>query len=378
MDPRESVPFAVQPALPGWTWSVLAGLTAVMVGVGSVGSLVAAALLSLGVRKFVLLDPKKFRRESVVSQCEESEVDELKVRAVARRLRRLYASVVALPLPVEFLEPGWAGPDSIVVSCTDTKAGQRAANRLALAMRRPLFRVNLEPRCLAASVTYMDFSRPDVPVCLECGWDGADYKEQSSAASCDGMSGGRPTGAPRALSALTAAWGGLTIASALASEKAGERLSGSEYIFGAMGPSLTRTVLPGNPGCLAPQHGRRGPLVRLSETPASVSFESLAARSNLGGGKLRISGSGQLSLRCRCAGCGRVREGARWWRNPLRPVGRCGCGARLFPDSFESVTSWSREEAASVWSAPLSSLRVGRKAVVTFSAGDDEVNYVLR
>ncbi len=193
----------VQPAVPGWAGEALSAVTAVLVGVGAIGRVLCQHLFWLGIRNFVLVDPKKYRAVSVSSQCHPDEIGRYKVAAVAHQLRRQGARVAGLPIPAEELDPGWLRPPCIAVASADRHSADLAAHKLALAQKVRFYKVNLEPALMLSSFRFYDYTLDSLCRCLECGWDDAAYLRQRPIHSCEEVSE-RSTGSPRPLSELTA------------------------------------------------------------------------------------------------------------------------------------------------------------------------------
>ncbi len=349
--------------------------TVVLIGVGAIGTPLALYLLNLGFRCFVLFDPKCHKEANVITQCSPSEVGRLKVKAAARRLRRAGAAIVlAWPSFVELVEPGWAGPQTIIVVCGDRLAAVRAAHDLARALRRPLFRINIEASCTVAALSAFDYRGASIERCALCSWSSREFAAQETVTSC-APSTERPTGSPRALSALAAGWGALTIARAMVGGSEATGIWNQSLVFSPDGPTFLESRLPANPHCPG-GHSLGSDLVWLPERPAELSLDLLARRAGFDPAEVTVRGSGSLTLAGRCAACRREHRG-RWWRRGNGPVGRCACGGAVHASPFWTLESFARSEVGEHWTRPLSELRVGRRALLELAAEDREVRYVV-
>lgn len=336
---------------------------AAVVGLGAVGTPLVLDLLSLGVRRFVLFDPKVHKPENVATQCAPGEVGQLKVKVAARKLRRAGAErVIAWPYYVELVEPGWVGRCSIVVACGDRLSAVRAAHDLARSLRRPFFRLNIEPLHSLTTLSCYDYRPETIEVCALCGWGPREYAAQESVTSC-APSRERPTGSPRALSSFAAGWGAMTIVRTMSVSSSPSW--GQSFSFSADGPQFVRSILPSHPECLG-HHSDLGDVVRLHETPRELSIHELCRLAGYDDDGTVVTGSGQIAARARCDGCCETARGC-WWSRSGQPAGRCDCGGTLHPLPFSALSSFGKRDVSSGWDLPLSSLGVRRKAIITLN-----------
>ncbi|MCZ6796006.1 MAG: ThiF family adenylyltransferase [Planctomycetota bacterium] len=347
-----------------------------LVGLGALGGPLALFLLGLGFRRFVLCDPKSHRESNVGTQCERQDVGVRKVRRVARELRAGGASsVVAWPTPVEFVEPGWISEDGVVIVCGDRLSAVRASHDAARAVRRPMFRINIEPVYALATVTTYDYRPREIDSCALCGWSAEDFASQEKVTSCGDITRERPTASSRALSHFAAGFGALLVAETLAADGEPHRsLWNRSFSFSAVAPTFLESTVARNDDCPG-GHEACGPVVRLRETPDEISLRGLAERAGSpGSGWFR--GSGALCLRARCEGCGRQETGG-WWLRRHRPLRRCSCGGRLWALPLFTLETFERADADAVWDVPLSRLGVGRRAAITMVHPERPGTFVL-
>ncbi len=356
------------------TWEVA------LIGLGSIGTPLALYLANLGFRRFVLYDPKRHKAANVRTQCAEDEVGAFKVKAAAARLRAAGAErVIAWPSFVELVEPGWVGPDALVVVCGDRLSAVRAAHDVARTLDRPLVRINIEPRYAAATLSAWDYRRGPDASCALCSWGAREFAAQEHIVSCE-PSDERPTGSPRALSTLAASQGALMIAQAL-TQNGGAGIWERSFVYSPAGPAFLDSHLPAAATSCLGDHSPHAAVVRLDETARALSFDALARQAGFDVDRAVVRGSGQVALAARCSRCGDVRKGC-WWRRAPGPVARCACGGAVHGMPFWTLGSWRRQDIASHWERPLAELGVGRRALIeiaaspsaaTSSASDDDV-----
>lgn len=112
----------------------LASRTAMLVGVGALGTPLAILLRSLGFRRFLLVDPKKHKESGIRTQCQPGDVGVAKVHALSRQLLALGAeAAVPLASAVEDIEPRCGGRVN-VRSTLWNASGQRSRPRDAAAV----------------------------------------------------------------------------------------------------------------------------------------------------------------------------------------------------------------------------------------------------
>jgi tRNA A37 threonylcarbamoyladenosine dehydratase len=77
------------PPLSEVDWQLVADANVVLVGAGAVGRPLLRGLAQLGLRRAVIVDPKRYRERSIHSQCRPEEVGRLKAEVVAEELTAL-------------------------------------------------------------------------------------------------------------------------------------------------------------------------------------------------------------------------------------------------------------------------------------------------
>jgi len=347
-----------------------------LVGVGALGTPLAILLRSLGFRRFLLVDPKKHKKSGIRTQCQPGDVGIAKVHALSRRLLDLGAeAAVPLASAVEDIEPGWAGPDAVVVSTCDRLSGTRAASDLALAMRLPFFRLQVEPAYEYATLSSFDYRQSTVSCCVTCGWSDDDFLAQEQVHSC-APGAERPTGSPRALSSFAAGWGALTLARALAPDLPQDSAPWNQQLsFTPMCQEVVTSALPRLASCECQR--QRPALVRLASQPVDVSFMDLLERSGCLAKRCWLRGSGELARRARCQGCGTEVPG-HWWVRGDGPCGRCAtCQGDLHAIPRLTLASFRANEITAHLDAPLASFGVPPRATVTITENERSVTFVL-
>ena len=378
-------------------WSRLAACQAVMVGVGAVGRALVELLAHLGLRRFVLIDPKPYRAVSVATQCEPDEVGRPKAIVLGERLRRLGAEVTTFVRDVYDVEPGHVEPDAIVIVSADNRRADIGANRLAAQMRVRLVKANVEPALLLAGIRCYDLRGARPETCLECQLTDAQYAQQWHPASCEGPDGphGRPssvvrsTGSPRALTQIAASATALAVAQLVGSSTRGESTwFARQWQLNLLTGQATWSQLGPKPACRWDHTRHWRSLRRLSARSDELTLSGLIETACCGDpadtqllfpAELPLSpaASGAACWRRGCPGCGRgwtklapASAGARWppcLSGPARKFrprlfNRGGVG-RSLPGEYPAARSLrSRavmDNSAVLWSAHTRTLTMG-------------------
>jgi hypothetical protein len=370
-DPRYILPKidlgACLPGLADMNWHLMREAVAFCVGVGAVNRPLAEFLAYLGVRRFCLVDPKSYKAQSVVSQCEPHEVGCAKAGVVAERLNRLGAEAIPLVADVLEIEPGHVTPDSVVIVSADNRRAEIGAARLAASMRVPFMKVNVEPLFLMASIRCYDLRATDYDVCPECQMSDEQYLHQRHPRSCDGTAE-RATGSPRALCSFAAAAGALSFAQIVGSPGHwAHEWCGRQWQATLLGGQASWSRLSPKPNCRW-EHGRHWDgLERIVEGPTHTTLASLFDRTGWqkhSGLQIRVSGS--LATRGMCDRCGAAHEILHWVRTPSDSVGRCGCSGTLTTPPFWTYQQIAAEQLSGWWARPLAAWAVPPYSIVAF------------
>ncbi len=153
---------------------LMAEKRAVILGCGSVGSLVALELARAGVGNFLLVDTDVFEYHNICRhQCGVSDVGRYKVEAVRDRILNVNpaacvecARTTAEELPKDRFD-AWCVPGrTLIVGCADNRGADVYANRIAVIYGVPFISVGFWERAFAGEVFYWLPGR-DLP-CYEC------------------------------------------------------------------------------------------------------------------------------------------------------------------------------------------------------------------
>lgn len=147
---------------------------AIIIGCGSVGSLVALELARSGVGNFLLIDADIIEAHNICRhQCSITEVGDTKVHALSNRIRSInpeacvetFAGILE-ETPQEqvmsFIRPG----ETIFIGCGDNRAVDVYANRIAIWNQSPFISIGLWERAFAGEIFYWLPNR-HMP-CYEC------------------------------------------------------------------------------------------------------------------------------------------------------------------------------------------------------------------
>ena len=365
------------PELSGVDWSLVGQIHLVFVGMGAVNRPLARQLAWLGMRRCLLIDPKRYKAQSVISQCEPDEVGEEKALVAARELEEMGVKAKALVKDVDVVPPGFLEENSLVVLAVDNRRADICANRLAARMRIPIIKVNVEPAYLTASIRCYDLRHSPPPVCVECQMSDRHYEDQLHPLSCDGSEGERPTGSPRPLSQLAANAAALAIAQIVGSpsEWAG-RWWGKQWQQNLLGGRGSFSELHPNPNCHWDHSLAFEPFVRLGEF-GDTSLRNLAIDASFQQQEIECEFSARIGNRVVCDSCGTQKQGV-WWVAELdKACARCDCGGEQFAVPFFTHERMKAANLQEIWDRPLADWGVTPGSVLTYKSNAKQVSYVL-
>lgn len=135
---------------------------AVILGCGSVGSLVALELARSGVGHFFLADPDTLEYHNLCRhQCGIEDVGDLKINALRRRLRNINPSVEVVAVdrviqdaPKDLLDDFCSAGDTIFVGCADNRAADVYSNRISVYYDAPFISIGFWERAFAGEIFY--------------------------------------------------------------------------------------------------------------------------------------------------------------------------------------------------------------------------------
>jgi len=364
------------PELPGVDWSLLPQGHFVFVGTGAVNRPLARQLAWLGMKRCVLIDPKRYKAQSVVSQCEPEDVGKEKAGVVAEELRGMGIEATALVHDVDAVPPGVLEPGSLVILAVDNRRADICANRWAARMRCPLVKVNVEPAYLTASLRFYDLRNDPPTVCLECQMSDRHYEQQIHPLSCDGgEEGEQATGSPRPLSQLAANAAALAIAQIVGSpDEWADRWWGKQWQQNLLGGQGFFSDLHANPACRWDHSRTWEPLTRLAGFETTT-LSQLGADSNLSQQQMECEFSARVATRVVCNQCQQQYEGL-WWVPELdKPVSRCCCGGEEFAVPFFTHQRLADSALESVWDKPIPTWGVTPGSIIRFSSNGKQQAY---
>jgi len=150
----------------------LSGKSVVIVGVGSVGSIIVLELAKAGVGQFFIYDPDTFLINNVCRHIGDiTDVGRYKVQVVKENIQRrnphsqvqIFKEDV-LKINIDRLREEWKEVD-LIIAATDSQAASLFLNEIALDFKIPLLQVGLYERASWGHIIYII---PDKTPCLAC------------------------------------------------------------------------------------------------------------------------------------------------------------------------------------------------------------------
>lgn len=135
---------------------------AVILGCGSVGSLVAMELARAGIGHFVLVDPDIMEYHNICRhQCGIEDVGDLKVNALSRKLRNINPTVdirtfegVIQNIPKQILDDVCVSGETVFVGCADNRAADVYSNRISIHYGAAFVSISFWERAYAGEIFY--------------------------------------------------------------------------------------------------------------------------------------------------------------------------------------------------------------------------------
>lgn len=154
--------------------SVMNTKRVVILGCGSVGSLVAMELARAGVGHFLLADPDVMEYHNICRhQCGIEDVGDLKINALERKLKNINPRVqvgkfegIVQNLPKAMLDEFCVPHETIFVGCADNRAADVYANRISIYYTAAFLSIGFWERAYAGEIFYHIPGR-NMP-CYEC------------------------------------------------------------------------------------------------------------------------------------------------------------------------------------------------------------------
>ena len=160
---------------------------ALLLGCGSVGSLVALELARAGVGKFILIDNDILQYHNLCRhQCSIMDVGQYKVFALERRIKEINPSAQVFCFPKiveqvgrkifdEYCKPG----EAILVGCADNRTADVYSNSIAVSYKVPFISIGFWERAFAGEIFYW-LPNNNMP-CYKCALgDGGDLSQRTS------------------------------------------------------------------------------------------------------------------------------------------------------------------------------------------------------
>lgn len=142
--------------------SYLAGKRVVILGCGSVGSLVSLELARSGVANFLLVDPDIVEYHNICRhQCGLTDVGDLKVNALERRLKNINPSVnitkhggIFQDIPKKLLDDFCVAGETVFVGCADNRNADVYSNRISILYGAAFVSIGFWERAYAGEIFY--------------------------------------------------------------------------------------------------------------------------------------------------------------------------------------------------------------------------------
>lgn len=146
----------------------------VILGCGSVGSLVAMELARAGVGNFILADPDTMEYHNICRhQCGIEDVGDLKVNTLSRKLRNINPTVkietfdgIIQNIPKEMLDRFCVPGETIFVGCADNRTADVYSNRISIYYGAAFLSIGFWERAFAGEIFY-HIPNKNMP-CYEC------------------------------------------------------------------------------------------------------------------------------------------------------------------------------------------------------------------
>ena len=150
----------------------------VILGCGSVGSLVAMELARAGVGNFLLADPDTMEYHNICRhQCGIEDVGDLKVNALSRKLLNINPTVkikifdgIIQNIPKEMLDRFCVPGETIFVGCADNRTADVYSNRISIYYGAAFLSIGFWERAFAGEIFY-HIPDKNMP-CYECALEG--------------------------------------------------------------------------------------------------------------------------------------------------------------------------------------------------------------
>lgn len=167
--------------------TIMCKKSAIILGCGSVGSLVALELARAGVGNFLLIDNDIVEYHNICRhQCSIMDVGEYKVDALSKRILQInpLANIsteakIAEQVGKETFNRFCIANDSLIIGCADNRSADVYANGISMAYGIPFLSIGFWERAFAGEIFY-HLPNKNMP-CYKCALgDGGDFSQRAS------------------------------------------------------------------------------------------------------------------------------------------------------------------------------------------------------
>ncbi|MHC5211186.1 MAG: ThiF family adenylyltransferase [Planctomycetota bacterium] len=360
---------------------VLARLSVVVVGCGSVGGRIALHCARMGVGRLLLVDPDRFGPESLVTHAAAPlDVGAPKAARTAARAKALApgARVSVFDGPVEALDPLELLHADVLLVATDNVPAELSAAQLALRLGIPLLHAALHGETLTAQVRVTGVAREDA-ACLACLMGPAELDElaRHTRYACAGSGGGpaRAVAPPTmSVSALCGLAADLAVLELLRLVLGLGARTGDAIVEQNVYARRT-TVSPVRRRATCTLDHRAWERASSLYAPEQATPRALAASAGLDAttGRLALSVAGREWIGRAVCGCGATSPVGRLRARDANP-GRCArCGERLHVPAVDRHRRVPGEALARLVDRPLARFGAGRPGAVLLESNGRSV-----
>ncbi len=159
--------YSRQQLIPGWDQAKLDNSTAIIVGVGAIGSYVGTILVSSGIGKLIIIEYDTVEISNLNRQLlfHEEDIGESKAEIAAKKLKVINPSIDInyLNMKMEDVPVSTYEEADVIIGCLDTFIGRRWINSMALRVGKPLILGGM-----FAFLGNVQVMIPDITPCFEC------------------------------------------------------------------------------------------------------------------------------------------------------------------------------------------------------------------
>lgn len=166
---------------------IMSDKTAIILGCGSVGSLIALELARAGVGQFVLVDNDVLEYHNLCRhQCGIEEVGNYKVLSMEKRIKNINPAATVIPIVStvelvrkEIFDEYCISDKAMIIGCADNRSADVYANSIAVMYKVPFISVGFWERAFAGEIFYY-LPNKEMP-CYKCALgDGGELSNRTS------------------------------------------------------------------------------------------------------------------------------------------------------------------------------------------------------